>query len=195
MPDEPYPTLDEFWERLDKRKTERDLRDELRRRTDRESGVVARVGPPETVVAVVDRILPGTAVPPEALAAFVDEMFDRQHGRGDERLGVLARDQLIPRGFETLDREAGGSFAGLAVEQQDALLSRAERGDLHGGDGFSSSQWFSRLRDLVLLAFGSDPRGMVHMGFPGPSYQPGYVWLGSGEVAKRADRAPGHERL
>ena len=77
MPDERYPTLDEFWNRLDKRKAERDLRDELRRRTDRESGVVARVGSPETVVAVVARILPGTPVPPEALAVFVDEMFDR----------------------------------------------------------------------------------------------------------------------
>jgi hypothetical protein len=51
------------------------------------------------------------------------------------------------------------------------------------------------VRDLLLLAYGSDPRGMVEMGFPGPSYETGHVWLGEAEVARRAARAPGHEKL
>ena len=195
MSEDRYPTLDEFWSRLSARHVERDLRDEFSRRVDREERGVSRVGAPDTVAAVAGRILPGTDVPPEALAAFVDETFDRQMGRGDEREGILPRDLLIPLGLRVLDEAAGGSFAALTPEEQDAMLQRAEEGDLAGPEGFDSAQWFSRLRSLVLLAFGSDPRGMVHMGFPGPSYRPGYVWLDQYEVARRAERAPGYRGL
>jgi hypothetical protein len=36
---------------------------------------------------------------------------------------------------------------------------------------------------------------MVEMGFPGPSYEKGHVWLGVAEIARRAARAPGHDEL
>jgi hypothetical protein len=36
---------------------------------------------------------------------------------------------------------------------------------------------------------------MVEMGFPGPSYAKGHVWLGEAEIARRADHAQGHEQL
>lgn len=190
-----YPTTDEFWRRLSERETERDLRDELGSRTRREGRPVQRVGHAETVVAVVARLLPGTAVPPEALAAFLDDTFDQQLGRGDERDGTLPRAALIPLGFQLLEDAAGGSFAGLSAEQQDALLARAERRELEGPAGFDSGEWFSRVRSIVLLGFGSDPRGMVHMGYPGPSYRPGYVWLDTAGVRQRQSRAPGFRGL
>jgi hypothetical protein len=47
---------------------------------------VERVGSEPTVVAVLERLLPGS-VPARALAAFIDEAFDQQLGRGDERSG------------------------------------------------------------------------------------------------------------
>jgi hypothetical protein len=72
---------------------------------------------------------------------------------------------------------------------------RAEQGELPGPQGFSSQLWFSRVRDLALLGFGADPRGMVQMGYPGPSYKPGHVWLGNDEVAARAARKRGYMEL
>jgi hypothetical protein len=106
---------------------------------------------------------------------------------------------LLPAGLDALDREAtrrhGAGFAELAGADQDALLTEAERGELAGPDRFDSQTWLRRLREKLLLGYGSDPRGMVEMGFPGPSYESGHVWLGPGEVRARALRRPGYRIL
>jgi hypothetical protein len=189
-----YPTLAEFWRRLEIRAVEPDLREELRDRTGREDRGVHRL-PATTTIAVMARLLPDT-VPAEALAAFVDQHFDAQLGRADDRDGLLPRGELLPLGLRLLDETAGREhrkpFAELDDAAQDALLARAERGELKGRTGFDWSEWFRRLRSLALLALGSDPRGMVLMGFPGPSYQPGHLWLDEPEVAARADRRRGY---
>jgi hypothetical protein len=194
MPEPRYPTLEEFWKRLEARDTEHDLRAKLDGRTRREERRTPRLGDARgaVAVAVAARLLPGSAVPPEALAAFLDETFDRQLGRGDEQAGVMPTAELIPAGLDLL---AARDFAALGPEQQDALLEQAERGKLQGGERFDSSAWFKRIRGKLLLGYGSDPRGMVEMGFPGPSYKPGHIWLDRGEVAARAKRKPGYLRL
>jgi gluconate 2-dehydrogenase gamma chain len=107
--------------------------------------------------------------------------------------------ELIPAGLDILDGEArsrhGRGFAELEVTQQDALLAQAEQGQIEAGERFDSSVWFKRMRGKLLLGFGSDPRGMVQMGFPGPSYKPGHIWLDRGEVAARAKRKLGYLKL
>lgn len=189
-----YPTLAEFWHRLEVRAVEPDLRQELHDRTGREERGVHRL-PAAVTTAVMARLLPDT-VPPLALAAFVDEHFDAQLGRADDRDGLLPRGELLPLGLRLLDEAAsrshGGPFAELDGAVQDALLAQAERGELAARAGFDWSVWFRRLRALALLGLGSDPRGMVLMGFPGPSYQPGHVWLDEPEVAARAERRRGY---
>lgn len=195
MPDARYPTLEEFWRRARGRGVEPDLVRALEERASADGASLQRLRPEATVVAVVDRLLPGSAVPPRAIAAFVDAHYDRQLGRGDERTGTLPRERLIPLGFEVLEGAAGRPFAELPAEEQDRLLAQAEAGDVTGPEGFDSRLWFQRLRDLVLLAFGSDPRGMVQMGYPGPSFQPGHLWLGPDEVAARAARRRGYEEF
>lgn len=194
MPDTRYPTLEEFWQRLEVRDTEPDLRAQLAERMRREERGTPRLGEERGAVAaaVAARILPGSAVPPEALAAFLDETYDRQLGRGDEKVGVMPTPELIPAGLGLL---AERNFAQLDGAQQDELLAQAERGDLQGGERFDSRVWFQRIRGKLLLGYGSDPRGMVQMGYPGPSYQPGHIWLDRGEVAARAKRKPGYLRL
>jgi hypothetical protein len=204
MPDSSprWPSTDEFWAGIERRGLESDLRATLRARADDAGGVITRVGAEATVVAVAARMLPG-AVPALVLAAFIDEAFDQQLGRGDERDGVMPRSLLVPAGFAALDAaaaasrgdpqgDAGGAFARLDGAQQDELLRRAERGELTGPDRFNSTRWFNHVRELVLLAYGSDPRGMVEMGFGGPTYASGQAWLNSMEVQRRADRAPGY---
>lgn len=198
MPEPRYPTLEEFRRRLRERGVEPDLIEALEGRAARESGPVTRVGEPATVEAVARRMVPGD-VPAGVLASFVDEHFDRQLGRGDERVGVLPREELIPAGFRVLDEEAsrrrGRRFHELPAPEQDELLGLAQRGALGGPEGFEATTWFTRLLELLLLGFGSDPRGMVQMGFPGPSFRPGHVWLDRREVAARAARRRGYRTL
>jgi hypothetical protein len=168
------------------------LKDALRERAGRAEGDVRRLGKPETVIAYVERVLPGSAVPATVLAQFLDEHFDEPMGRADERAGVLPIAQLFPAGFAALDNAAGASFSAVDAARQDELLRQAEEGKLGGSEGFDSAVWFKRLRDLLLLGFGSDPRGMVQMGYPGPSYKPGHVWLDAGEVEARTKRRAGY---
>lgn len=183
---------DEFWQRLAIREVEDDLRRALEARAARTSGAVSRVGKLDTVVAVIRQVLPGAAVPALVLAEFLDSTFDRQMGRGDEPTGKMPRAELLPAGFAALEATAGGSFAARPEAEQINLLTRAERGDIPGPEGFDSKTWFARLRELVLLGYGSDPRGMAEMGFPGPSYKPGYLWLNFAGPSARAKRTPGY---
>jgi hypothetical protein len=190
-------SLEEFWDGLEARGVEPDLLDTLRARMEAE-GPVERVGDEGLVIAVASRLVPG-AVPGRVLASFLDANYEAQLGRGDERVGIMPRAELIPAGFRLLEDEAhrqqGSSFLELPGVDQDRLLADAEAGRLQGSAGFDAAEWFRRVRDLLLLGYGSDPRGMVEMGFPGPSYATGHVWLGQAEVARRAERAPGHEEL
>lgn len=193
-----YPTADEFWTRLEEREVEPDLRDALRSRIHREEGVVERAGDERLVEAVAGRILPGR-VPARALAVFLDEHFDRQLGRADDRAGLMPRAELIPTGFSVLDeaarRRRGRPFADLPDDEQDDLLREAEEGRVPGPERFDSGQWFKRVAQLLMLGYGSDPRGMVEMGFPGPSYKPGHIWLDRFEVRSRARRRRGYRLL
>ena len=194
MPEPRYPTLDEFWRRLDARDAEPDLRAALKGRTHREEHGTPRLGAARGAVAeaVAARLLAGSAVPPAALAAFLDQTYDRQLGRGDEQVGLMPTPELIPAGLDLLHSR---NFAQLSESEQDELLAQAERGELEGGERFDSSVWFKRIRGKLLLGYGSDPRGMVQMGFPGPSYQPGHIWLDRGEVLARVKRKPGYLHL
>jgi len=197
--DEPrYPTIEEFWQRLDARQVEADLKQTLRDRTTKEQGSVTRVYDEKTVVAFAERILPG-AVPAKALAVLLDETFDKQSGRSDDKYGLLPRAELVPAGFQVLDDSArsrhGQPFAALSGEQKDGLISAAEKGELSGPQGFDSKTWFRRVRESLVSAFGADPRGMVQMGFPGPSYKPGHVWLQRGEIDARVKRKRGYLKL
>jgi hypothetical protein len=200
MPDERYPTLDEFWRRLEVREVERDLREALRERTAREEQGTPRLGAERGAVAaaVAARLIPGQ-VPARALAAFLDWSYDRQLGRGDEQHGTMPTPELIPAGLDALDRHArtrhGRGFAELGEAEQDELLGLAEKGELKGPEGFDSTTWFKRTRGKLLLGFGADPRGMVEMGFPGPSYKPGHIWLDRGEVQARLKRKRGYLKL
>ena len=200
MPDGRFPNDEEFWRRLEIRGVESDLREALRARLGREALGTPRLGAERGSVAaaVARRLVPSGRVSGEALAAFLDWSCDRPLGRGDERVGVLPTPELIPTGLDALteaaQRRYGKRFAELDGEQQDALLTEAEHGrlELPGRELFDSAIWFKRTRAKLLLGYGSDPRGMVEMGFPGPSYKPGHVWLSRGEINARVARRPGY---
>ncbi len=98
-------------------------------------------------------------------------------------------------------RGLGDRVAVINAQQDSAansdVLGAAERGELElaGSETFDSSVWFKRTRGKFVLGYGSDPRGMVEMGFPGPSYRPGHIWLDRGEVQARTRRRRGYLQL
>src|SRR4051812_15930252 len=132
MPEQGFPTEAEFWQRLDKRYVERDLRKTLEGRAADLEGPVSRLGRQETVFAFVERLLPGAAVPAWVVAKFIDEHLDEPMGRSDEKAALMPRAELAMTGFRQLDEAAGGDFAKVASEQQRELLTRAEKGELAG---------------------------------------------------------------
>src|SRR5215207_5772463 len=146
MPEERYPTQEEFWRRLDQRHVEPDLQQILRERAARTEGIVGRLGNQFTIIAVIERILPGSAVPAMVIAQFLDQYFDDPMGRADERTGIMPRVALFPAGFSQLDIAADGSFAALDSQAQDELLTQAEKGELEGPPDFDAAVWFKRMR-------------------------------------------------
>src|SRR3990170_417089 len=109
-------SIEEYWDGLEARGVEPDLLEALRHRVEGDVGPIERVGDEALVTAVASRLVPG-AVPGRVLAAFLDANFDAQLGRGEERVGVMARGELIPTGFRVLEDEArrqqGSSFLEL----------------------------------------------------------------------------------
>src|SRR3954466_2814701 len=110
MPEQRFPTEAEFWQRLAKRRVEPDLSEALHQRAGRDVGVVTRLGRQATVVAFIEQLLPGAAVPAGVIAQFLDEHFDEPMGRADEKAGVMPRADLAITGFARLDEAAGAEF-------------------------------------------------------------------------------------
>src|SRR3954466_14063381 len=130
MPEPRFPTQDEFWRRLDRRKAETDLRDGLKSRASQVDGAVKQLGRASTVTAFVAQLLPGSAVPASVIAQFLDEHFTEAMGRADEKASLMPRAQRATTGFIQLDEAAGGDFSSLPAQEQQDLMGRAERGEL-----------------------------------------------------------------
>jgi hypothetical protein len=140
----------------------------------------------ETVSAVAARIVPQpTTRPPIPVAALVDRKLDEGTMDG-YRVPGMPRDREAWRvGLRALDAEAQSAyrqrFATLTPERQDALLQRAEAGEL------SASEWGTlrpedlRLARDIVLAYYAHPTAWSEIGFGGPASPRGYVRLGCNE--------------
>lgn len=139
-----------------------------------------------TLNAVCARIMPQPADRPAVpLPAMVDHKMatDRKDGYRDARLPPMQ--EAWQRGLAALDVEAiarhGTRFAALAPAEQDALLTAAQKGELHdrAWDGMSSRLFFKeRLAQDILGAYYSHPTAWSEIGFGGPASPRGYVRMG-----------------
>ena len=167
------------------------------------------------ITAAVARLIPADDLGPGAVEAGVPTFIDRQlagpYGRGERwymqgpwspglpTQGYQTR--LTPAGLyraaiRAIDaavvRESrGGSFAKLAVADQDAFLQRLEKGDV-ALDGLDAKAFFAQLLQNTMEGFWSDPiyggnkdmAGWKLIGFPGARYD------NSEFVAKHGDKYP-----
>jgi hypothetical protein len=157
-----------------------------------------------TLTAICDRIVPQPKDrPPVPLAAMVDDKMasNRTDGYRDARLPKMQ--DAWRRGLRALDAEArarrGGRFNALDAAEQDALLTRMQRGaaDNPAWDGMPGELFFKhRLLHDVVAAYYAHPTAWNEIGFGGPASPRGYVRMGFDhrDPWEAAEAKPGHEQ-
>ncbi len=139
----------------------------------------------ETVSAIAARIVPQPSTrPPIPVAALVDRKLDEGVMDGYRVPGMPRDAEAWRTGLRALEAEAQAAyqtrFAALAGERQDALLHRAEAGELNAPEWgtFSSKDFFKkRLARDIVLAYYAHPTAWSEIGFGGPASPRGYVRL------------------
>ncbi len=136
-----------------------------------------------TMRAVCDRIVPQPAdrKKPAPVAAMVDEKLFVNKGDGyrDARLPLLR--EAWRRGLAGIEAEAfrlGRRFHDLTAAEQDAVLTRVQKGEAHDeawGDMSPALFFAKRLLQDVLNAYYAHPSAWSEIGYGGPASPRGYV--------------------
>ncbi|MEW5744754.1 MAG: gluconate 2-dehydrogenase subunit 3 family protein [Nitrospirota bacterium] len=151
--------------------------------------------------AVLDRLIPQDEGERIDLVGFVDGALGKPLGRGDRREGIPEEAGLFHKGLtgiqETAQAMFGRSFVELHETQQDAVLGAIQDGAAKGGvwRDIPSPYFFTRLMTKALTGYCAHPFAWMRMGFPGPSYPEGYVWITEQEVQARRRHFPGWKTL
>jgi hypothetical protein len=136
-----------------------------------------------TVEAIAARIVPQPRHrPPIPVAALVDEKLHIGQRDGYRPAHMPREEDAWRRGLAALDAEAemayGVPFRDLTPMQQDALLERMEKGELHhpSWGRMSPKSFFShRMAHDIVFAYYAHPIAWSEIGFGGPASPRGYV--------------------
>jgi hypothetical protein len=139
-----------------------------------------------TLTAVCDRIVPQPKHrAPVPVAAMVDDKMasNMTDGYRDARLPKMQ--EAWRRGLRALDAEArtrhGGRFHAISATEQDLLLTRMQRGELHDpawGDMPCKLYFSHRMVHDIVAAYYAHPATWNEIGFGGPASPRGYVRMG-----------------
>lgn len=176
----------------------------LRRIEDRfRKNILEQFSPDEGVLlrAIVDRLIPQRREDYLDLVGFIDSALGKPLGRGDRQEGVPAEEELFHRGLRGTEETAramfGRGFAELSEGQQDTVLIALQDGSAPGGTWRETppQQFFIKLLMKALTGYCAHPFAWMRMGFPGPSYPEGYVWITEPEIQARRRHFPGWKTL
>jgi hypothetical protein len=140
----------------------------------------------QTLQAVCDRIMPQPRDrPPVPLPAYVDQKMADGLLDGYRYAELPSQGDAWRRGLAALDQAAreehSGPFHALPSDQQDALLSQMQRGELVGGawGGMRCKLFFEhRVIPDITHAYYAHPTAWNEIGFGGPASPRGYVRMG-----------------
>lgn len=136
--------------------------------------------------AVVGRLIPQPdRADPIAITPWIDAMLAAGRGDGYRHEGVPTLREAWLRGLAGIATEAKAlnsrEFATLDPAEQDALLSRVQRGEATGEHwrGLPADHFFGHilLRTVVGIYY-SHPEAWSEIGFGGPASPRGYVRMG-----------------
>jgi hypothetical protein len=136
-----------------------------------------------TVIALAARIVPQPATRPNIpVAGLVDDKLLRGKSEGYREVGLPREPEAWRLGLKALEAEAKNAFATsfskLAAADQDALLTRMEKGELRdpAWQGMPPAVFFRRRMALdMILAYYSYPTAWNEIGWGGPASPRGYV--------------------
>lgn len=148
-----------------------------------------------TLRTVAARLIPQHAPDPVDIAAFIDERLAAGTGKG-WRYDTLPPDREAYRlALAALERESTEryqrGFAALTGEQQDAVLSMLQRGDL-GADasrGIDAPRCFEELLAECTEIYFADPIAQETIGFVGMADAQGFHALGLNRLEPHEPRA------
>ena len=142
-----------------------------------------------TVTALADRITPQPRNrPPIPVASLIDEKLLHDKTDGFRAADMPPEREAWQRGLRALDAEArqafGEAFCELSVRQQDELITRLHKGDMHdpAWDGMPPKTFLhQRLTRDIVFAYWSHPTAWNEVGWGGPASPRGYVRMGYDE--------------
>jgi hypothetical protein len=140
----------------------------------------------QTVNAICDRVVPQPKErPPIPVAAMIDDKLTRNLTDGYRDYRLPHMQEAWRRGLAALDAEAqtrhGGRFHVISTAEQDALLAKMQRGELHdpAWGGMPCKLFFSeRMLHDIVAAYYAHPTSWNEIGFGGPASPRGYVRMG-----------------
>ncbi len=135
------------------------------------------------VSAIAARIVPQPGHrPPVPVAALIDHQLDRDQGDGYRHAGMPPLREAWRQGLRALNAEAqaahDGPFDQLRPSDQDALLTRMQKGELNdpAWGGMASGTFFrQRLAHDIVHAYYAHPTSWNEIGWGGPASPRGYV--------------------
>jgi hypothetical protein len=139
-----------------------------------------------TLAAICERIVPQPQDrPPIPVPALVDDKLRAGRGDGYRNIKLPRMDLAWRQGLAALDaaarRQFGVAFHQIDPSEQDALLKRAETGDLHGpewGEMPPGLFFKERLLHDIVQAYYAHPTAWNEIGWGGPASPRGYVRMG-----------------
>jgi hypothetical protein len=139
-----------------------------------------------TLNAICDRIVPQPRRrPPIPVAALLDHKLHTDDADGYRNAKLPPMGDAWRRGLRALDAEARRAYSvpfhRLDPAEQDALLARAERGELNDvawGDMPAKLFFKERLLSDIVRAYYAHPAAWNEIGFGGPASPRGYVRMG-----------------
>lgn len=168
----------------------------------------------QTVVAIAARIVPQPkARPPIPVASLTDEKLHSGMSDGYRQANMPREGDAWRLGLKAIDAEArtayGKEFRRLADAEQDTLLTRMQKGELHDaawGEMKPKTFFETRMARDIVHAYYAHPTAWSEIGWGGPAAPRGYVRMdyderdeweaaevkdGDVEAATRANRRVG----
>lgn len=151
--------------------------------------------------AALGRMIPQREEEEIDLVGFVDWALGKPLGRGDRQGGMPDEETLFRNGLVGIQETAyvmfREPFTGLLASRQDEVLRAIQEGTAQGETWrtIPPGYFFSRLMMKALTGFCAHPFSWMRMGFPGPGYPEGYVWITAKEIMARRHHFPGWKTL
>jgi len=151
------------------------------------------------VWAMARRLIPQDWEPSPDLVSFFDWAATQPLGQGDRLAGQPDLAAMFHQGLQGVHQTAQAlygdrDFLQLTGEEQDAVLRAVQEGQPPGEvwRTLDGRRFFIEFYRRLLAGWLADPATWCEIGFPGPAYPEGYLWISCHHVRRRHQRKGGY---